>query len=176
MPEKKSLLIHYNPYRLPERAPSYLVFTEVPNSTHYDPIITALIRVMSKSAGAFPDREDKLDAIAFWQAFIKFYKFKTKLSKEELETSGYESEEDYELSRRNLAKHLMVKLGLIKTTKEFIADETGTNFIKEEIGTLEAFKQVSEIHEMSGFDKVIIIDTMCCEEISLWGLNRRLLR
>lgn len=94
------------------------------------------------------------------QNFIQFYNFKTKLSEEELKNSGYKSAQDYELSRRNRAKHLMVVLNLIHTTAEFISEETGSDFIKEGIASLEII-DVAKMHELSGFDKIILIDIMC---------------
>jgi hypothetical protein len=110
---------------------------------YYELIVDKLIEVMNEAQ--YRDKESIAAAVSFWEALGKFMS----PSSNTAESSGN-------------AKNLMVKLGLMKTTEEF--SEEDTDFIPENVGTIQRLNSLNELHDIRGFDRVISIDALCVDQ------------
>jgi hypothetical protein len=130
--------------------------------TVFDTILGQLISAMSDAYRG--GRENLIGAMDFWRVFMRFFLLCPDVEMRLPDTTV----EQHEEGRREMARKLMVKLGMIKKIADFTNPEIGADFRREDIAFL--YKPSAIDVMMHGkFDTVVTVHPMCSREI--WDPN-----
>jgi len=157
--QKKTLFVlEYNPLVYPFEQTKYALFTCGKNTDVYERLCKAFLDDMKSAARGW---EHVCDAQRTWVPWMMFLIYKSKFTQSP--NSGYDDEEDYQKSRNQKARQVMLPIGMIRTTEEFNSDEVGKDFVKEEIGEFKLITK-QEVMELGDFNSVMIVPSHCNQE------------
>lgn len=157
--KKKTLFIlTYDETEAPFHGDRYAIFTAGSNVEVYDKLCNALRDSMKSAAKGW---EDVIEAERVWVPLMMFLMCKSKY--DAAEHDGYTDEDDYQKTRNQKARQVMLVIGMIRNMKDFTSDEIGKDFVKEEIGELR-FVEPTELMSMENFFSVIIVPENCNRE------------
>lgn len=157
--KKKTLFIlEFEPMRHPIQDNMYAIFTSGENVEVYDKLCKQLQIDMKSAARGW---HDVADAERVWVPWMMFLNYVSKYDASK--NSGYHNEEDYQKTRNQKARMVMLAIGMIQNMADLTSDEVGKDFIKEEIGE---FKIVSkrDMMEVEKFDMVLVVPDICNRE------------
>lgn len=159
-PEKKKTLfiLKYDETQAPFHGDRYAVFTAGTNVEVYDKLCNALRRDMKRAAKGW---EDVTEAERAWVPWMIFLICKSKY--DAAEHVGYTDEDDYQKTRNQKARQVMLAIGMIRNMEDFTSDEIGKDFVKEEIGELR-FVEPTDLMSTENFSSVMIVPAHCNRE------------
>lgn len=159
-PEKKKtlLILKYDETQAPFHGDRYAIFTAGTNVEVYDKLCNALRRDMKRAAKGW---EDVTEAERAWVPWMMFLMCKSKY--DAAEHVGYTDEDDYQKTRNQKARQVMLAIGMIRNMEDFTSDEIGKDFVKEEIGELR-FVEPTDLMSTENFSSVMIVPAHCNRE------------
>lgn len=164
--KKKTLFIlKYDEAQPPFHGDRYAVFTAGTNVEVYEKLCEALRRDMKSAAKGWGD---VVEAERTWVPWMMFLMCKSKY--DAAEHVGYTDEDDYQKTRNQKARQVMLAIGMIRNMEDYTADEVGKDFVKEEIGLLR-FVEPTELMSTENFSSILIVPEHCNRECEKYYKN-----